>query len=478
MFFSIIILGAISFSGCEVGLGSAVDTQPPSISILKPGVDKVIRNKFLISGTWSDDGTIANIYVILKRTDGKTLDGTNLERQIVASFEADPLVKDSGTWEALVDPLDQEQKIIDGTYQATVVINDKGNHTNSQSTTFTIDNTPPVIVLNRPSTSDKSVASDTYGQTFNLEGQAADTNNVSLIEVEIFSDPECTVLKHTVPLKNVPNSINMDVAKFVKGDEDNDYYKIYGHSDTDAGEQIFYFKLIAYDGSERFPIDGSEQTEADKKGNYADYYYLYKDVASLVLQEYKITDVYSIYNGTYSESSSARAVSTSDVLQILEEKKISKGKFTLNPKNNPTFAIAGRNPLLLDGNDFKNGRNDVSNGGQVVIEVSPGLDSIPLDEDSLRVYAQKCNDLGIVDETEEKIYPTTSMTPSGDAYRFATTILRSEGFEIGNNYIFGVEGYDTSAAKNPVEPSGKAYGIHLASSGNAPKLEVTTPTLA
>ena len=42
-----------------------------------------------------------------------------------------------------------------------------------------------------------------------------------MVEVEIYNDPECTPESHvhTVPLKNVPNSINMDVAKFEKGDE-------------------------------------------------------------------------------------------------------------------------------------------------------------------------------------------------------------------------------------------------------------------
>ena len=103
----------------------------------------------------------------------------------------------------------------DGTYQATAYIKDKGNHKTSQSTTFTIDNTAPVIVLTRPSTSAEAASSDTYGQTFNLEGQAADNNNVSLIEVQVYKDKECTEAEYeyTIRLKNVPNSNKMYVEK-------------------------------------------------------------------------------------------------------------------------------------------------------------------------------------------------------------------------------------------------------------------------
>ena len=75
-FFATLLL----FFSCQVGLGEAVDTRPPTITIEKPEVDKVIRDKFLISGTWEDDGTIDNVYVVLNRTDGKLLDGTSLER--------------------------------------------------------------------------------------------------------------------------------------------------------------------------------------------------------------------------------------------------------------------------------------------------------------------------------------------------------------------------------------------------------------
>jgi hypothetical protein len=56
-------------------------------------------------------------------------------------------------------------KITDGSYQAIVTIKDETGRTTIRNTTFTIDNTPPVIVLQRPGTDINATLSnaDTYG---------------------------------------------------------------------------------------------------------------------------------------------------------------------------------------------------------------------------------------------------------------------------------------------------------------------------
>ena len=66
--FSAIILSF--FSACEIGLGAAVDTEAPSIDIVTPPVDSIVRNEFALKGTWDDDGSIEGVTVTLKRTDG------------------------------------------------------------------------------------------------------------------------------------------------------------------------------------------------------------------------------------------------------------------------------------------------------------------------------------------------------------------------------------------------------------------------
>ncbi len=477
------IISIISIISCEVGLGSAVDTQPPSLTIDGPKMNAIIRESFAIKGSWNDDGSIEDVYVILKRTDGKLLDGVNEEKRIQGEWALSEDDRNKGSWRVVVEPLTEKEKLIDGIYQATVYIQDRSKHITTQTTSFTIDNTPPIIVITRPSTSIKAKSFDTYGQLFTLEGQAADDNNVSLIEVQVYNDEACTDFNHSISLKNVPNSINMDAAIYDKElggyiSQDEDKYNFEVPLEQSSGGKEFYCKIVAYDGAQKYPVDEKDKQDSDEKGNNADYYYLYKDIATVVLQNYKITEVYSILNGSYSSENSRSAITPEEVIDLIgsDELKTSVGKFILNPTNNPTFQITGRSPLLLNGEDFVDSKNDISNGGQIVVEVSPGLDGILLDEESLKVYAQKCDSNGKVAENAPKIYPSDpTIQESGTSYRFSIIIRRSDGFEIGGNYIVGVEGYDQSTTKNPVEPAGRAYGFHMASSGNAPSLEVTTP---
>ena len=144
------VLSAISFFSCEVGLGGAVDTQPPSITITNPPVDAVIRDNFAICGTYDDDGTIASVTAVLSRPDGRGSAFTFSNFTLTPDTEN----RGAGIWKIPVYTLDSNNNkiIVDGTYQATITIKDASGRTTIQNTTFTIDNTPPVIVLQRPGT--------------------------------------------------------------------------------------------------------------------------------------------------------------------------------------------------------------------------------------------------------------------------------------------------------------------------------------
>ena len=53
----------------------------------------------------------------------------------------------------MIDPTKAGSEIKDGKYEATVTISDNGGHKTSSSRAFVIDNTPPVVVLQRPASS-------------------------------------------------------------------------------------------------------------------------------------------------------------------------------------------------------------------------------------------------------------------------------------------------------------------------------------
>ena len=470
--FFILILSSIFFLSCEIGLGASVDTEAPQLEIQNPSPDAIIRGAFRIGGIWSDDGTIETVTVKLSRTDGK---GSEIEYQ--ANF-AESNDDSPNTWNCIINPQDSANTVLDGNYIAQVDITDGGKHTTTKTVQFAIDNTAPVIVLQRPSTKDDAQQLDSYGQKFTLEGQAADDNNVSLIEVQIFADKECTTLLHTVPLSNVPNSINLDVAEF-KENVETDYSKIYG-STQKSGQKNFYCKVVAYDGAVYYPYDRT-QTPEDLKGNKTNIYYLYEDIATAVLGEVKITDVYHILSGVYGlEKNSTRSAETNSLItkvkSTLEKNVVKTGSFSLNPANNPTFSVSGKDGLEKDENgkiDLSNGKYDILNKSQVVIEVSPGLDNIPLDSESLKVYFLECDVNGNAISTT-KIYPTTVNSKSGSTYKFITPIGKSAGLSIGKYYLFGVDGTDQKN-NSVVANSSLGYGFCCSSSGEAPTLTISQP---
>ena len=141
--FLLTILTILLCISCEIGLGSAVDTEPPSLEIVNPPVDTIVRGSFSVSGNWKDDGTVSEVSVKLTRTD---------EKGSAVTVKAEVTSEDGGKgkWSAPLNPV--EDGILDGSYEALVEITDAAGHKTTQSRTFTIDNTAPVIVLQRPGT--------------------------------------------------------------------------------------------------------------------------------------------------------------------------------------------------------------------------------------------------------------------------------------------------------------------------------------
>lgn len=480
---AITVIACIS---CKIGLGQAVDTQAPELSITKPGVGAIIRDKFAIGGVWSDDGSIKDpanggLTIVLERTD-------NSGSPITYTGSLD---NDSGTWSCVIDPKAEGNPVLDGEYQATVTIVDTYEHKTVKSITFTVDNTAPVVVLQRPSS--KETASDNeidlYGQKLTLTGQAADDNNISSIKIYFYSDPACTQYLHDVELKNVPPTIELDVAKFIAG-ENNDYAKIYQHTEKGYKEKV-YCRIEAYDNAQRYPSDGSNQEASDTKGNCTTTYYLYEEIATDVLSDYKITDVYHMFSGNYSNGDANRAATGNSIKEILKNKKVTTGSMFLDPKNNPKFIVSGKSslPAINDakyGHAFDSNESEyqVLNNSQIIIEVSAGLDAIPLVADSLKVYFLPCDENGIAtvqDVAANRIYPSVSTwTKSGSSYKFTTTVNADDGMElrtadigsITGRYIIKVEGEDEK--HNDIIAEGNGYGFLLMPSSTAPVVKSQT----
>lgn len=485
---SLLIIESLLTFSCEVGLGPAVDISAPSVVISSPRDSAVIRGEFALMGTWSDDGTLDKINVILNSTSNPSL-----KYEFSGEFTGNAQ-DEQKNWRCVINPLSETKPIKDGEYKATVYTIDTAKHTTILTKTFTVDNTAPVIILQRPGTASDSENADSYGQKFTLQGQGADSSNINRIDIHIYSDKDCLNFLKTVSLNNVPLNIALDVASF----KEDAYTAIYGSSEKNGAKQL-YCKIDAYDSAQKYPTEfGKNQSAEDTKGNKTSSYYLYDKLAADILSKYNIARLYEMMNGTYTLSGSDGGGQTpqqimESVKAVLQNRAIKTGTFTLNPENNPKFTLNGKDALKSESLDISNEAQGyfITNGSDVTVEVSPGLDGTLIEntaEKPLKVYAVECNAQGSILSGAKKIYPAfanvnPNISKSGSTYKIYINLDAETSFsadhsktlKIGKMYRLGVEGQDLNG--NEIIPSASTgYGFYLASSGRAPQLKITSPT--
>ena len=486
------------FLSCEVGLGDSIDTKVPKVEINSPSADYIVRDEFTISGTWSDDGELKDIDVVLTNTSTKRKYPEN------DSFKATIIKeggKDGGNWTCKINPL-SESKIPDGSYEVSVTAIDTAGNKSGATRGFVIDNTPPLLSLTRPSTkfSDDGSSADSYGQDFSITGSVMDSSNVDSIEVEIYSaeGEDKDQLKKTVTLKNVPPTIDLSVAKW--GSEA--YESIYG-TDKNAGTKKYWCKISVYDSARKIP-----EEEGDK-GNGAAYFYLNNEISSDVIQTVKLTNAYYILNGTYDVTDENREI-VEKVKSALSQKQLQKAVFSLNPLNNPSYELSGYTGL----DDLKNASgsnqetgylNDSScelmNKTKQTVNISAGLDQIPLDKDTIGIFLQECDKNGNIIENAEKITllapwkgqkdsdgnrkilnelsdeqrseRESKITPVGSyAYKViveVNSVIHPE-LKAGKYYVLGVDCYDQN--DNEANNAGNEYAFKLSATAAAPVVKI------
>ena len=477
-----LILAMVTFS-CEIGLGAAIDIVPPKAEISSPKDSAIIRGDFSLFGTWTDDGELGKVEVVLQSTSNSSLH-YNFKGEFTGN-----LPNEEKTWKCLINPVSSTPPVKDGEYTATISFFDKAGRESKVTKTFTIDNTPPVIVLQRPGTKIGSANADSYGQTFSLEGQGADSNNIDHIDIRIYDDSACLNHLRTVTLNNVPLNIKLDVATFGK----DVYTAIYGS--TKNGEKKLYCEIDSYDGAQKYPTEiGKKQTAEDLIGNKTSTYYLYDDLQN-ILSKYNIARLYEMMNGTYSpsEDGSSSGESAEQIIekvkQVLSGRESMAGMFSLNPENNPRFTVNGKDALRAENLNMQNQNQGyyITEGTEISVEVSPGLDGTPLvntTESPLKVYAIECNAQGTVLPGAKEIYlhVVKNFQKAGSTYKLFVKLdlgnsVSEDGTEhlqLGKTYRFGVKGKDDKG-NGIIASASTGYGFLLESSGLAPELKVTTP---
>lgn len=174
-----------------VALGGQVDVLPPRSVVDSAGGggsvnDTVaIRGSFTIRGTAEDDGGIASVVVVFKnRETGASLPAMTAALANPGSYKTDWSLEVKNDWTgSYVDEykLVKQYPIPDGPYDVAITITDKNGKSYTDNKFYTIDNTPPVLIVEKPETFGDSTnwtTSNTtlFGGVLRIVGQAQDAS--------------------------------------------------------------------------------------------------------------------------------------------------------------------------------------------------------------------------------------------------------------------------------------------------------------
>ena len=396
--FAIMLCALVCAAGsCKVGLGDSVDTKAPSVKIVypDPNTNAIIRDTFILYGDCDDDKQITAVKVTLvNKLTGETV------------LEDAPATVDSSSkhWRIDLNKYSPENRyagwqLADGTYSATVRAYD-GSHdsssdeNSSDSSTFDIDNTPPVFVIKNPGVVKSGSSSPSaYGSIFTIEGTIAELHSVSSMDVTIYDESGSIVSKENYNGEEISSfrEENIETAGgtsvIIAQAGSARYDGIYGDA---SGTQKYTCSIKLTDNSKKYvaPPESSDQrtaeeAEADEKGNSTSSLYLYDDVYETLLSQKKDTskklqptDLMNILNGTKSDDEARQILATAEKDTSSAEES-GRLYFSLNPNANPTYQV--------NGFEYKFGANatnqQASSGNAVSVTVTQGLDQTQIDLD-------------------------------------------------------------------------------------------------
>lgn len=380
------------FESCDVGLGESVDTIPPTISITYPPTSSVIRDAFVVSGTWVDDKGVSLVKVTLKNEEtGET----------VASRFAGIGI---GTWNTSfnVASKDESGKLIypipDGKYTISVTAMDLSGRISATSyRSIEIDNTAPVFVITSPGISVYEVlgfsdenqvinqgTATPYGSIFKVNGSIAEAHTVKKITVDVIRKKDNKKITWTESNVNTAGGTSVTLASYGSSNEElnKNYSEVY--DDKIAGNQEYYCSITLEDSAVVY------QGGAENTGNTTSELWLNDSIYGIdagdndllsknAAHQYEISDLQKMINGTYSRSADVDAA-----MAILSKTKVDTTKnnlkFTLNKDANPTYSFLGYSF------DSTPGQNKAAQGSKITFKVEAGKNGTQFKPSTFKVY--------------------------------------------------------------------------------------------
>ena len=402
------LLSEFIFFSCEVGLGEAVDTEAPKLTIDYPEAKAIVRDGFVLAGTCSDDIAVTKVVVSILDEENKTVTGYDFKQPIVETT-----IEEKQFWSVTLNEQLQDgtYPLKDGKYTFRAVAYDgAGRKSGELERDLEIDNTAPVFIINSPG----SISTESsFGSVFKIEGSIAENHTVKEMNLTIFDADGTKIAEWQQENINTAGGTTVTFAKYYSDSEKQDplfdrYKEIYGDS---SGFKSFScsVKLMdnaltykkpdfvpSYNDDSRGEIDtGTNYNTTTNLWLYDDIYgtdakfKLMGDAASAEWGKFfEIKDFMNYLNGT--DSYEQKNSNGKSVVEVLNEAKINtedtRLKFKLNKDANPTYTIMGYSFDSTAQTEGIYSLSPAAKGGTITFKADAGLDGVLFSPSTIKVY--------------------------------------------------------------------------------------------
>lgn len=338
------IFMALFLASCDVGLGSAVDTEPPVLTIDYPQSGSIIRDSFILAGSCKDDVAVSKVEVVVK-TQGST-------SKVVGIYEADVDNKDN-FWQVELNHFVESREsyngweYADGEYSIDVrAYDDASRVSGTSSISVTIDNTAPLLILKTPGNANIDAPTE-YGTTVKIAGTIVDDNEVQHLTMSLVSkdkdienNPE---YKSSWTLSNVSTAGGTEeIFAKLTDDEAEELTQRYNevYVNTDSNGNVYYYTLFEVEDNAK-EYKNPKETENATLGNSTDKFFFSDDVTSVWSSESKGTTfktVQKVINGTNTDVDDELKA---EILNIYKDAAKQYAACLINKDANPKYSVLG-----------------------------------------------------------------------------------------------------------------------------------------